>query len=989
MLFVSGIGSAGGAADYFGRDNYYAADHGMLDAEWAGGGAALQGLTGATPVTSENLEAMLSGNMPDGTTLSYEGRRAGYDLTFSMPKSWSLIALVGGDRRVMEAYRDSVRETMAWAEKNLAQTRLEKNGKVVTEKTGNLAYALVPHDLNRNAEPQGHVHVVLANATRGADGKWRAVDARPLYDQHTLLNAIAMTHFRAKVEALGYDTERSDRYGNFDAKGVTREHIVAFSSRRQEVLDALRERGHATGTHASDIAAKATRADKEPDVDRASLLAEWKERADSVGLNLSAIIERAQARAESQARPFDRALEGVKGAAARGAALLQAFSEWIGGQQPERDEFMPEAAWRLGRQGLANAVAVGAAIRHLSEREAAFSRFDIYKQALAFGLPTTVDGVEARVAHLVKLGVLSMGRGSSEDMVTSRRAIGDEMLVLSEAEAGRGATAPIVAREQAGARLQATATAMFGHRLNEGQEAAGRIILQSADRVLQVQGVSGAGKSSMLAPTAAVLRDEGRNVLGLGFQNKMVRDLEAGTGVGSMTIASFILKHGKLLDPDKTSPDRLAAARAMFAGAVILVDESSMVGTEQQLTLLRLANHLQIDRLVMVGDKAQLSAIAAGKPNEMMQAAGIDTAHMPENLRARTPELRAIADNLQQGRAREAIDVVKGSGSLVVAEDLDRAVAERWLATPAERRDDVGIVASGRQHRRAINALIQEGRLNAGELGAQALSLPVLEAVNTTKEELRHANTYRAGQVAEFPRGLRGAKITPGEWTVASVDHRRGEVTVYDPEKGSRRFKPEKLPNNLKDDAVRLFNERRIELRAEDKIRWGSNDRERGLLNADLARILSVDASGVRVLTSQGVEVKLAADDPMLRKVDLGYALNAHMAQGVTHKETIAVVDPSERNLATMRLTLVAATRAREGLTLVTTDADRLAAQLERNPGDKTSALEVIGDFRAPAADRDGQRRGPAAAAPSKENTPREQPVRQLPVPERQIELGL
>jgi conjugative relaxase-like TrwC/TraI family protein len=55
--------------------------------------------------------------------------RAGTDLTFSMPKSWSILALVGGDKRILDAYGAAVRETLRWAEKNLAETRMEVRGK--------------------------------------------------------------------------------------------------------------------------------------------------------------------------------------------------------------------------------------------------------------------------------------------------------------------------------------------------------------------------------------------------------------------------------------------------------------------------------------------------------------------------------------------------------------------------------------------------------------------------------------------------------------------------------------------------------------------------------------------------------------------------------------------------------------------------------------------------------------------------------------------
>ena len=102
MLSVSSVKSAKGAAGYFAADNYYTAGEAETAGEWIGKGAALLGLEGK--VEQATFEALLEGTLPDGTRVGVAGRhRAGVDLTFSLAKSWSLIALVGGDRRIVDA----------------------------------------------------------------------------------------------------------------------------------------------------------------------------------------------------------------------------------------------------------------------------------------------------------------------------------------------------------------------------------------------------------------------------------------------------------------------------------------------------------------------------------------------------------------------------------------------------------------------------------------------------------------------------------------------------------------------------------------------------------------------------------------------------------------------------------------------------------------------------------------------------------------------
>ncbi|NWP47874.1 hypothetical protein GY986_25865, partial [Escherichia coli] len=83
--------------------------------------------------------------------------------------------------------------------------------------------------------------------------------------------------------------------------------------------------------------------------------------------------------------------------------------------------------------------------------------------------------------------------------------------------------------------------------------------------------------------------------------------------------------------------------------------------------------------------------------------------------------------------------------------------------------------------------------------------------------------------------------------------------------------------------------------------------------------------------------------DPMLSRLDLAYALNMHMAQGITTDKAITVMDSHERNLSNQRLFNVGVTRVRDELTMIVDDKEKLERQLDHNAGNKTSALETVG----------------------------------------------
>ena len=133
MLSVATVRSAKGAAAYFAADNYYTAGEAETSGEWFGKGAEALGLSGK--VDKETFEALLKGSLPDGVQVgSVERHRAGIDLTFSMPKSWSLLALVGGDRRIVDAYRAAVKETLAFYERQSAERKAQLHAGLTAER---------------------------------------------------------------------------------------------------------------------------------------------------------------------------------------------------------------------------------------------------------------------------------------------------------------------------------------------------------------------------------------------------------------------------------------------------------------------------------------------------------------------------------------------------------------------------------------------------------------------------------------------------------------------------------------------------------------------------------------------------------------------------------------------------------------------------------------------------------------------------------------
>tara|TARA_Y100000815_G_C13279861_1_gene476465 strand:+ start:200 stop:1237 length:1038 start_codon:yes stop_codon:yes gene_type:complete len=273
----------------------------------------------------------------------------------------------------------------------------------------------------------------------------------------------------------------------------------------------------------------------------------------------------------------------------------------------------------------------------------------------------------------------------------------------------------------------------------------------------------------------------------------------------------------------------------------------------------------------------------------------------------------------------------------------------RYRIGKAQKKISLGSYASGRRIRSAVNDAVQTGLLASGQIGPEKAQLAVLERVNTTYEELRHVAAYQTGRILEVSKRQKTLGLMPGQYRTLGSDPKRKRVTLENARGKKFSFDPSRIRADKANDSLALFNDRQLEIHRGDKIRWTRNDHKRGLFNAGQAKVIAIDKGKVTVETSKGEEVTLGKDDPMLKRIDLAYALNAHMAQGLTSDRGIAVMVSRERNLSNQKTFLVTVTRLRDHLTLVLDSSQRLTAAVAINKGEKASALEVTSRLRAAA----------------------------------------
>jgi conjugative relaxase-like TrwC/TraI family protein len=230
---------------YSATGEYYAPDESPIIGQAIGSGAIALGLQG--DVTTEQFDALLRGINPNtGAVLrphvnrADANKRAGFDITFSPPKSISIQALVAGDVRLIKAHHEAVARAMEQAQQ-CAQAFQWVNGVHEPVQTNNvIAVRFEHHDARESINgkhgpmPQLHDHVFVVNATQRPDGQWRGLQEKQIYHSRAYLDGIYIGELARKVQQLGYHIERRPD-GFFELRDFTREQIDAFSERYQDI----------------------------------------------------------------------------------------------------------------------------------------------------------------------------------------------------------------------------------------------------------------------------------------------------------------------------------------------------------------------------------------------------------------------------------------------------------------------------------------------------------------------------------------------------------------------------------------------------------------------------------------------------------------------------------------------------------------------------------------------------------------------------------
>jgi conjugative relaxase-like TrwC/TraI family protein len=488
------------------RENYYSEGE-RITGEWHGKLAEKWGLRGEVqeehfrrlsdgqhPITGEQLVRHQTARQyvnGDGETVKAMAHRAGWDATFSAPKSVSLTALVGGDERVRDAHQASVSVALDEMERYV-QARL--GGNLPAETTGNWVAARFEHDSARPVEgyaaPQLHTHVVFFNLTETENEETRPLQPQELYRTQQYATAVYRSELAHRLEEFGYEIEQG-KSGQPEIKGYTSEYLEASSPRRKQIEEHLAEENR-TGAAAAQIAAHQTR---EAKLDLSH--DEMQRRHDEVALRFGSQPENVIAAA--RARTHDIA--------------------------------------QIPGDKTAHAAVTFAKERNL-EREAVAEERDLLADALRRSMGNaTLAQIKADFEERIEAGefIEMKNRNSPGREFTTEEMIGYECETINAMRAGQGQHAAL-----AGFATRREIEANHAH-LSESQRRAVDQVLSSRDQVTALEGVAGAGKTTSLAAIREAAEREGYKVEGFAPTSRAAQKLGE-AGIESETLQRHLIR---------------------------------------------------------------------------------------------------------------------------------------------------------------------------------------------------------------------------------------------------------------------------------------------------------------------------------------------------------------------------------------------------------------------------------------------------------------
>jgi len=839
MMSPAPIVSAGEAAGYYSNaDNYYFL--GQLESEWLGEGASALGLEG--PVRSDQLTAVLEGRLPDGSRLGKEingnqTHRPGHDLTFSAPKSVSILALIGGDKAMLEAHQHAVRVAAGYVEK-LISARETVDGTTSIVPTGKMVAALYTHDTSRNLDPQLHTHMLVANMTE-LNGKWKALATDTIHkagfietvmSMQVTLGKLYRTALRERVEALGHEVETVGKHGMWEIRGVPEEVREEYSSRGREVRGAV---GADATLKSLDIAAKNTRRAK-VDPSRLRLMERWQNQMKEKGWDLKAyqdsVVPRNRPGSEQPLPPAQSEPQvNAPGTEKKTPVVAEA---------PLEEKTPPDGPARAGSERASPSPVNegGKAARPECRQESAKAGPAVRATppAIPAKMPAVAD-IRPEVAEAVRLAVSQLSDSKTRftwgELLLSTTEFSDKIPQVAELKGAldaalkEGMIIPLDAEKGVFTSRnhlldELSIQALSKDHLSEGHVVSFRRPERYAPPALQV-----------VETDALILMNAPKGVAGIRELTEEIAGISASHGRSVHVLASSAERAGSLAKSDALR-EQIIGRQHVLSGEFRLAPQSTLIiegaerlGLKETLVLMSEAREKSAQLIFLDSAGRQ----ANGNAMSVLESAGVSRSRRTEP----SPGLDAEVVSIRDKRDRYS------------------ALANRFAELNAGTEPVTAIVI-GQREQKQLTGLIRDALQNAGQLERDGVTVEARTPVWLDNKTRRMPGSYRSGQVLE-DRSERETR----HYVIDRVHEDTRVLSLIDSDGVLVRHKIADLTADW-----RLYNSEKLHIAGGDKLIAVAADKGTGLKSKERLTVTGITENGITAVRD-GKSLTLPADRPL------------------------------------------------------------------------------------------------------------------------------
>lgn len=887
------------AAKYFDsaleKADYYAKSEANGKGVWGGKGAERLGLVGE--VGREDFVSLASNKKPAGggnlTERTKEKRRAGYDFTFSVPKSVSLYLAETGDREVERMIQAAFRETIRDVERRMeARVRGKDDEGFLRDEdrlTGNLLYAAFTHTVTRPVDgipdPHYHIHAFVFNATYDeVEQRWKAGQFGNIKRDAPFYEAAFNARLAKALIEGGYGIRRTDR--SFELASVSRELIEKFSRRTKEIERLAREKYPV-------LEAKARALAKETGIDFADAFADVK--AELGALSREKKSAEVLLGPEERLRVWRAEMTAEERASLSTQAVRAKFSEGL----LEIDAAKPLA------------------IEHL------FERVSVARALHAAGMLLRRAIGKARIEEAERFATADpLFVRTSGGLLTTAEVLAEERELFERVNRSRGKFESLGGSanwDSSDSRVP----------LSEEQSLAVQHLLESPDLVAAVRGAAGTGKTTMMAAAVAAIQKRSDRQVHVFAPSASAVEVLRREGFRDAETLQQLFENEEL--------------RHRIQGQILWVDEAGFLSVKQMNAVVGLAVSNDC-RLILSGDSRQHHGVERGDALRILEKSGLlAQAALTGIFRQQIAALREAVSDLAAGRTEQGFSRLEEFGAIQEVEDHSerlKALSQRYLDAVKAGKSSMIVSPTHAEARIVADAVRQELRA-AGLIDAEEESFTRLENLNWTLGEKMDPVLYLPGQVMEFHRitkgiaraGTQEPKFLSGEqWR---VKRREGNRVIIE-RNGAEKELP--LPQAKHFSAYRT---ERLALSVGDRVRITKNFMVRDMegkhrcRNNEVHTVTAIDENGIRL--SNGVSLRRGA-----WHLDQGLVVTSHAAQGKTVDQVLVSVPIRAFSQVNQAQWYVSLSRARAAMHVFTDSVSALKEAVMR-PSVRLSAHELLG----------------------------------------------